>query len=114
MAHWQAQEEVISPVGRRLHHASGVALGIDARPFAGEGHEVVLPTVTTASAGKAVRKVGTEHTHHPRRGGGASITGEVVTVGFAPKKTPTPRCKGFGILYLPEIHTLRYVHCRVK
>ena len=47
---------MVSEVCRRLHHAPGVARGADTPAFAGKGHEVVVPAVSAAGAGKAVRK----------------------------------------------------------
>ena len=43
-----------APSRCRLHHAPCVARGADPTIFAGEGHKIVVPTVTTASEGKAV------------------------------------------------------------
>ena len=39
-----------------LHHAPGGARGADTTAFARKGHEVVVPTVIAASAGKAMGK----------------------------------------------------------
>jgi hypothetical protein len=54
LAHRLARENVITQVRGSLYHAPRVARGADPTAFAGEGHEVVVPAVTTAGAGKAV------------------------------------------------------------
>ena len=56
LAHRQAGEAGVCEVRRRLHHAPCIARGADTPAFAGEGYEVVVSTVITAGAGKAVRK----------------------------------------------------------
>ena len=56
LAHWKAREYVIVQVSCGLHHASGAARGADASAFTGEGYKDVVPAVTTAGAGKAVRE----------------------------------------------------------
>ena len=53
--HLQARQDVIRQVRCSLRHASGIARRADAPALAGEGNEVVMPTVITAGAGKAVR-----------------------------------------------------------
>jgi hypothetical protein len=50
----QAGEHMVAQVRARLHHTPCVTRGPPA--FAGEGHEVVVATVITASAGKAMRE----------------------------------------------------------
>ena len=57
VAHWQAGEDVIREVRRRIHHAPCVARRANAPAFAGRGHEVVVTTIVTAGAGKAVGEV---------------------------------------------------------
>ena len=47
---------MIREVGRRLHHAPGIARWAHAAAFAGIGHEVVVPAVITPGPGKAVRE----------------------------------------------------------
>ena len=42
---------VIGEVCRRLYHAPRVARGADSTAFAGEGYQVVVPTIVTAGAG---------------------------------------------------------------
>lgn len=49
-------EDVVRQVCRRLYHAPCVARGEHAPAFAGEGDEVVAPTIVTAGAGEAVGK----------------------------------------------------------
>jgi hypothetical protein len=56
LAHWQARENMLYQVLRRLHPTPSVARGAHAPAFAGIGDEVVVPAVTSASAGKAVCK----------------------------------------------------------
>ena len=56
LAHRQAGKGVIRQMRRSLHHAPGVAGGADTPALAGEGNKVVVPAVTTAGTGKAVRK----------------------------------------------------------
>ena len=56
LAHRQAGEDVVSEVRRSLHHAPCGARGADTTAFAGKSHEVVVPAVAAASAGKAMGK----------------------------------------------------------
>ncbi len=54
LAHRQAREDVVGEVCRCLGHAPRVAGGAHASALAGEGHQEVVPAVTTAGTGKAV------------------------------------------------------------
>ena len=54
LAHRQAREDVVGEVCRRLHHAPRVARVAHATAFAGEDHDVVVATITTAGTRKAV------------------------------------------------------------
>lgn len=56
LAHRQTGESMVRQVRRRLHHTPGVARGTHAPALVGEGDEVVMPAVTTAGTGKAMRK----------------------------------------------------------
>jgi hypothetical protein len=56
LAYWQARENMLCQVLRRLHPTPGGARGAHTPAFAGIGDEVVVPAVTTADTGKAVRK----------------------------------------------------------
>ena len=47
---------MVAQLRRRLGHAPRGARGADAPAFAGEGHQKIVAAVTTACAGKAVRK----------------------------------------------------------
>ena len=47
---------MIRQVRGRLHHAPGIARGADATAFAGIGDEIVVSTIVTPGAGKAVGK----------------------------------------------------------
>ena len=56
LPHRQARQDVIGEMGRRRHHAPGVARGADAPALARERDQEVVPALPAAGAGEAVGK----------------------------------------------------------